>query len=185
MGISSFEPQTDDVIAQECIARSNAFTRACQGKNITKVSRMLSSGSFEVLEKHVELVRETRSLYDLLVHTAAQAIGLNVLRPRCPGAVALPRFLVDCVLECELEFVSRRSNRFLRIEHGSASVGKLGNCKIIIYKLLSFMTSDEIQAWPALSRAFAFDICDTTEFAKLHYQNTFAICYTGRLTLSS
>merc|ERR1712032_1193451 len=183
--VSSFSAQSEDVIVQEGITRSNAFTRACKSMNVTKVARMLSSGSFEVQQMHVELVRENGLLRDTLVHAAAQMMGIDVLSPRCPDVMALPRFLAEYIIERELAFVVQRSNRFLTMERGSLNIGKLGNCRTIFYNIFSFMRGDEMQAWPALSCAFAFDVCDATEFARLHYQNTFAICYLEWLTHAS
>merc|ERR1712150_462740 len=93
----------------------------------------------------------------------------------CPKLVSMPQFLMDYILEGESTFTVQRSGRFTCNEHGIVSAGKLNEDMIL--KLLRCLEGREMREWIALSRAFAFGLCDTVQFAKLHYQNTFAICY--------
>jgi hypothetical protein len=179
--VSSCTVQSEDAIiavsTQENTARSAAFTRACQRGNITKVARMLKSGSLEVEEKHFRMVEENDALRDLLVHHVARINGVDVSKPRCLDVASMPWFLVEHVLDGERAFVAQRSNRFTCRTQCPLTPGKLVGCSDTIFKLLSFLEGCEMREWLALSSFFAFGICDTVEFARLHYRNTFAGCY--------
>jgi len=87
----------------------------------------------------------------------------------------MPQFLMDYILEGESTFVVQRSGRFTFNERGIVSAGTLNEG--MVFKLLCCLDGREMCEWIALSRAFAFGLCDTAQFAKLYYQNTFAICY--------
>jgi hypothetical protein len=173
--ISSLFAQTEETADKAEVARSNAFTRACRAKNLTKVQRMLSSGSFEVQQEHVAIAQGNVEVRELLLRSAIEMNGISISQPRCPKFVSMPQFLVDYILEGESTFVVQRSGRFTCVEHGIVSAGTLN--KDMIFKLFRCLEGHEMREWIALSRAFAFGLCDTAQFAKLYYQNTFAICY--------
>merc|ERR1711879_305551 len=106
---------------------------------------------------------------------AAEMKGISISQPRCPKLVSMPQFLIDYIIEGESTFAAQRSGRFTCVERGILSTGKLN--EDTIFKLLCCLEGREMREWLALSRAFAFGLCDTAQFAKLYYQNTFAICY--------
>merc|ERR1712183_321910 len=187
--MSSLSAQSRDAVDAANAARSRAFTRACRSKNAAKVERMLKSGSIHIQQDHIDIVKEDPALCGLLVRSAAEMNGISVSRPWCPNLVSMPSFLVDYILESQRSFVLRRSGRFTSLavafEHGPLKITTHAGARCdltedITFKLLSCLEGSELCAWPALSRAFAFRLCDTAEFAKLHYRNTFAICYTAR-----
>merc|ERR1712151_512850 len=176
--VSSFSAQREDVVDEANTARAKAFTRACRNKKFAKLERMLSSGSFEIQQQHVDIVQEDVTLRELLLRSAAEMKRISVSCPRCPQLKSIPSFLVDYILESERAFIIQRSGRFTDAGHGSTPTGKFNNLsEENMLKLFSYFEGREMHVWPALSRAFAFGLCDTSEFAKLHDQNTFSICY--------
>merc|ERR1712039_106717 len=97
--------------------------RACRSKNLRKMERMLSSGSFKVQQNHVDLARDSVAVRDLLVQSAADEYGISLSIPRCLVSGPIPSFLVDHIVQGERAFVLERSGRFARTEHAVHASG--------------------------------------------------------------
>jgi len=179
--VSSSTSLNDGQVADEAnAARARAFIRACRSANLTKVRRMISSGCFEIEQEHIDAAHDNDALLQFLVRSAVEMKGVSISKPWCPDSVSLPLFAVEHVLEGKEAFVTRRSGRFAASPTGSCSFGKLGHLpRRVVFQLLWCVQGREVRAWQSLSRAFAFELCDTAEFANLLYQNTFRVCYAG------
>merc|ERR1712039_634117 len=153
--------------------------RARRSKNLRKMERMLSSGSFVVQQNHVDFPQDSAAVRDLLVQSAAAVNGISLSIPRCLVLGPMPSFLVDHIVQGEKAFVLERSGRFARAEDAVHASGTLRDLpEDIIFKWLNFLQGHEMKAWFAVSRVFAFRLCDTTEFATILFRNSFPMCFT-------
>merc|ERR1712039_501069 len=137
--------------------------RARRSKNLRKMERMLSSGSFKVQQNHVDLAQDSVAVRDLLVQSAADENGISLSIPRCLVLGPMPSFLVDHIVQGEKAFVLERSGCFARTEDAVHAFGTLRDLpEEIIFKWLNCFHGHEMKVWFAVSRAFAFRLCDTS-----------------------
>lgn len=115
--------------------------------------RMLSSGSFEFQQQHIDIVQEDARLRELLLRSAAEMKHISVSRSRCPHLDGRA-------------FIIQWSGRFTDAGYAFTPTGKIN--KLSEYNMLrlsSFLEVGEMHVWPALSHTLTFGLCDTSQFA--------------------